>query len=77
MATEGQSDKMVSDMEVGIIETEQFELEGTFKGPVYEQGHLQLDQVAQSPIQPDLECLQGWGMNHLSGHPVPVPHCIV
>ena len=46
MATEGQSDKMVSDMEVGIIETEQFELEGTFKGPVYEQGHLQLDQVA-------------------------------
>ena len=43
---------------------EMFELEGTFKGhlvqlPCSDQGHLQLDQVAQSPIQPDLECLQG------------------
>ena len=27
--------------------------------PSNEQGHLQLHQVAQSPIQPDLECLQG------------------
>jgi len=40
-------------------------LEGTFKGHLAqprcnEQGHLQLDQVAQSPIQPDLECFQGW-----------------
>ena len=78
MAAEGQSDKMVSDMEVGIIETEQFELEGTFKGPVYEQGHLQLDQVAQSPVQADLECLQECGIHHLTGHPVPMhdhPHC--
>ena len=74
MATEGQSDKMVSDMEVGIIETEQFELEGTFKGPVYEQGHLQLDQVAQRLIQPDSECLQGWGIHHIFGHSVPVLH---
>ena len=44
---------------------ESFELEGTFKGhlvqlPCNEQGHLQLDQIAQSPIQPDTECLQGW-----------------
>ncbi|KAK4810053.1 hypothetical protein QYF61_005116 [Mycteria americana] len=37
-------------------------------------GHLQLDQVAQSPIQPDLECFQGWGIYHLSGQPVPVLH---
>ena len=50
------------------------ELEGTFKGhllqpPCNERGHLQLDQVAQSPIQPDLECLQGWGIHHLLGQP--------
>jgi len=36
-----------------------FGLEGTFKGHLIqplcnEQGHLQLDQVAQSPIQPGL-----------------------
>ncbi|KAF1551686.1 Otoconin-90, partial [Eudyptes schlegeli] len=41
---------------------------GTSKGhlvqpPCREQGHLQLDQVAQSPIQLDLECFQGWGRN--------------
>ncbi|KAK4825368.1 hypothetical protein QYF61_027121 [Mycteria americana] len=58
---------------------EWFWLEGTFKGhpvqsPCNEQGHLQLDQVAQSPIQPDLDCLQGWGIHHLSGKPVPVFH---
>ena len=45
----------------------------TWKGPLmasqssYEQGRLQLHQVAQSPIQPDLECLQGWGIHHQSG----------
>ena len=62
---------------------EYFELEGTFKGQLVqflcnEQGHLQLDQVAQSPIQRDLECFQGWGIYNLSGQPVPVfhhPHC--
>ena len=61
---------------------EGFGLEGTFKGhlvqlPCNEQGCLQLYQVAQSPIQPDLECFQGWGTYHLSGQPVPVfyhPH---
>ncbi|KAK4815575.1 LOW QUALITY PROTEIN: hypothetical protein QYF61_004092 [Mycteria americana] len=42
--------------------------------PLQEQGHLQLDQVAQSPIQPDLECFQGWGLHYLSGQLVPVPH---
>ena len=43
-----------------------FELEGTLNGhllhlPCNEQGHLQLHQVAQNPIQPDLEYLQGRG----------------
>jgi len=48
----------------GHYETiELFELEETLKGhlvqlPCIEQGHLQLHQVAQRPIQPDLECLQ-------------------
>ena len=56
-----------------------FELEGTFKGHVVqllcdEQGHLQLDQVAQSLLQPDLECLQGRSIHRISGQPVPVPH---
>jgi len=41
--------------------------------PCSEQGHLQLDQVAQSPIQPDLECLQGQGIHQISRQPVPVP----
>ncbi|KAK4812855.1 LOW QUALITY PROTEIN: hypothetical protein QYF61_022581, partial [Mycteria americana] len=34
------------------------------------QGHLPLDQVAQSPVQPDLECFQGWGIYQLPGQPV-------
>ena len=58
---------------------ESYELEGTLEGPsspnpCNEQGHLQLHQVAQSPVQPDLECLQGWSIHCLSGQPVPVPH---
>ena len=63
--------------------TECFGLEETFRGhlaqcPWSEQGHLQLDQVAQSPIQPGLECFQEWGICHLRGQPVPgfhYPHC--
>ena len=63
--------------------TECFGLKGTFRGHLAqpacsEQGHLQLDQVAQSPIQPGLEYFQGWGIYHLSGKPIPVfhhPHC--
>ena len=56
-----------------------FGLEGTFRGqlaqpPCSEQGHLQLDQVAQSPIQPGFECFQEWGLHYLSGQPVPVFH---
>jgi len=53
------------------------ELEETFKGhlvqlPCNEQRHAQLDQVAQDLIQPGLECLQGWGIHHISGQPDPV-----
>ena len=46
------------------IESELFELEGTANShlaqiPSNEQGRLQLDQTAQSPVQSDLEYLQG------------------
>ena len=48
-----------------------FKLEGIFKShlvqlPCNEQGPLQLDQAAQSPLQPDPECLQGQGIHHVS-----------
>ena len=46
-----------------------------FQPPYYVQGHQSLDQVAQSNIQPVLECLQGWGIHNLLGQPVPVCHC--
>jgi len=54
---------------------ESFELEGILKGhllqlPCNEQGHLQLDKIAQSPIQPDLECLQRQAIHHISTHRV-------
>ena len=57
---------------------ESLELEGTFKGhlvqlPCNEQGRVQPHQVAQGLIQPRLESLQGWGIHHISGQPVPVP----
>ena len=58
---------------------ESFGLEGTPRGhlvqpPRSEQGHCYLDQVAQSPVQPGLQCFQGWGLHYLSGQPVPVFH---
>ena len=58
---------------------ERFVLEGTFKiisfqPPCFRQGHLLLDQVAHSSIQPGLECFQGWGIHSFSGQPVPVSH---
>lgn len=48
------------------VESELFELEGTAKGylvhiPSSEQGYPLLDEGAESPVQPDLENLQGWG----------------
>jgi len=42
--------------------------------PCYVQGRQPPDQAAQSHIQPGLECLQGWGLHHLLGQPVPVRH---
>ena len=56
-----------------------FELEGTFEGqvvqpPCNEQGCLQPHQGAQSPLRPDLECLQEWDIHHLSGQHIPAPH---
>jgi len=64
-------------VDYGIIEW--WGLEGTFQGhpvqpPCHEQGHLQLEQVAQSPVQPDLEGFQGGGISHLSGQPGPGFH---
>ena len=58
---------------------EWFGLEGTlkiiwFQPPCHEQGHLPLDQVAQSSIQPGLERCQGGGIHSFSGQPVPVFH---
>ena len=55
-------------------------LEGTFKGhlvqfPCNEQGHTQVDRGAQGLIQPCLENLQGWGINHISRQSVSVPQC--
>lgn len=55
-----------------------FGLEGTFKGhlvklPCRKQGHLQLDQVAQSSVQPDLECSRH-GAPTISRQPVSMPH---
>ena len=52
-------------------------MEGTFRGhlaqsPCSEQGHLQQDQAAQNPVQPDLQCFQGWGLHYLSRQPLPV-----
>ncbi|KAK4827689.1 hypothetical protein QYF61_020823 [Mycteria americana] len=64
---------------------EWFGLEGTlkiifFQPTCHGPGHLPLDQVAQSPIQPGLECFQRWGIHSFSGQPVPslaiTPHPI-
>jgi len=58
------SSPVSSSLPLRIVEW--FVLEGTVQGhlvqpPCSEQGHLQLDQVVQSPVRPDLECFQGWG----------------
>ena len=39
-------------------------------------GYLPLDQISWWPIQPGLECLQGWGIHNFSGQPVTVPHLL-
>jgi len=58
---------------------EWFRLEGTLKNtsfqtPCHGQGHLSLDQAAQSHIQLALEHVQGVGIHSSSGQLVPVPH---
>ena len=66
------------DWEQYLIES--FELKETFichliQLPCNEQEeHLQLDQVALSPLQSTLEHPQEWAFHHLSGQPVPVLH---
>lgn len=50
-----------------------------FKGhpdqhPCNKQERLHLEQVIQSPIQPDLLCLQEWSIHHLFGQPGLVLH---
>lgn len=49
--------------------TEWFGLDGAFKEhlvqPCSEQGELQPDQAAQSPVQQDPECFQGRGISIL------------
>jgi len=42
--------------------------------PRHGQGHLPLEQAAQSPIQPGLEHCQEGGSHSFSGQPMPVPH---
>lgn len=37
--------------------------------PGYGQGHLSLDQIAQSPIKPDIEYFQGWNIHSFSVAP--------
>jgi len=61
--------------------TEWFGVEGTFEGHLVYPPATSRDvftQVAQSPVQPGLECSQGWGISRLTGQPLPVlrhPHC--
>lgn len=42
--------------------------------PCNEQGHLPPLQVAQRPVQLDLDFFQGWDSHHFSGQHVPVSH---
>ncbi|KAM4790430.1 uncharacterized protein ACIQIH_003598 isoform 1-T1 [Cyanocitta cristata] len=53
------------------IITEWFGFEGTlriieFQPPYHGQGHLPLHQIAQSPIQPDLQHFQEWSIPNFS-----------
>ena len=53
------------------------ELEGTHKGHLAQlpamNGHICSSIRCSKPLQPDLECLQGWGTDHLSGQPADPP----
>lgn len=46
------------------------------QAPCNEQGHLQPEQILQSPIQPDPGGFQGWCIYQFAGQPVPVPHML-
>lgn len=46
----------------------------SFQPPCHEQGHLALDQVAQSPTQFGSEHFQGWDTHKFSGQSVPEPY---
>ena len=59
---------------INSLELERTIYDDLVQFPYSEQGHPRLDQVAQGLIQPHLESLQGWGINHITGQPVPVPH---
>lgn len=58
---------------------EWFAQKGALEDPVMVagcgQGHQQLDQIAQNPIQLGLEQHQGYNIHDFSGHPVPVLYC--
>lgn len=61
---------------------EGFELEEAFKGlqsnpPCTEQGHLQLQQVAQSHVQSDLKCFQGWASTTSLDNLLPGLHILI
>jgi len=59
--------------------TERLGLEETIEAHLVQllchgQGHVSLDQVAQSPMHPNLEHLQGGDTHSFSGQPVTVSH---
>ena len=60
-----------------LIKESQDSLEETFIGHLVQlhwTGTPTARSGPQSSVQSDLECLQGWGIHHLSGQPVPAPH---
>lgn len=44
--------------------------------PCHGQGHLLLDPVCQSPIQPSLEHFQGRSIHNHYGKSIPVPYTL-
>ena len=68
MALSGQTQPQMGSLPL-IIES--FELEETCKGhlvqlPCNEKGHPSSIRCSE-PIQPDFQCLHGWGTHHISG----------
>ncbi|NXJ61016.1 SNTG1 protein, partial [Rostratula benghalensis] len=46
-----------------------------FQPPCHGQGRLPLEQVAQSPVQPDLQHFKRWGIHSFSRQPIPGFSC--